>query len=121
MSIQQIHEVCWILAILPKMEWHRCRSGPSLAVASARRSGRGRATRSPVERRRLQRAIEWVDSHLPMSSNCYRRALLEIALDSGAASEPLTMGFRAGGGEGSGHAWVGTAQSRGTYDAVISV
>jgi hypothetical protein len=38
--------------------------------------------------------------------NCFRRALLEMALDRGAAGDPLLMGFNVHGGRLAGHAWL---------------
>jgi len=54
---------------------------------------------------------------LPDGGNCYRRALLELALDPTAAAEPLVFGLKQGGGSGSGHAWLGDARGFETYDA----
>jgi hypothetical protein len=78
-------------------------------LSSARRAG--------SERRRLQRAIRVVDALFPWGGNCYRRALIETAMDAGAASEPLHMGLQETGGAKSGHAWLGTPTSSDRYDA----
>jgi hypothetical protein len=57
---------------------------------------------------------------MPKGPNCYRRALLEIALDPSAASEALFMGLDASGAPNSGHAWLGEQpQANRRYDAVI--
>jgi hypothetical protein len=59
-----------------------------------------------------------MDRLLARPANCYRRALVEIAMDAGAATEPLHFGLRAGGGTNSGHAWLGAESDRGSrYDA----
>jgi hypothetical protein len=50
---------------------------------------------------------------MPGGENCYRRALVEIALDRGAAQEPVHFAFRSRGGHGSGHAWLGGATDEG--------
>lgn len=42
---------------------------------------------------------------MPGGPNCYRRVLLETALDAGAAKEKIVFGLRAGGTLRSGHAW----------------
>src|SRR5262249_44384489 len=99
-------EICRVLAVLPEVERGRRTRGPRPLVADLRRKARQARARSPRDRARLQRAIAWVDACFPGGGNCYRRALLEMALDRGAASEPLRMGLKAGGGRGSGHAWL---------------
>jgi hypothetical protein len=53
-----------------------------------------------------------VDGRLPDGGNCYRRALLAIALDAGAAQDPLVLGLDARGGPASGHAWLGERRGR---------
>jgi hypothetical protein len=110
-----------VLVQLPELEWKRLSGGPRGAVTSARRRGLLRRHRSPVERQQLRRVIGWVDAVMPGGSNCYRRALLEMALDSGAAREPLRMGLRATGGPRTGHAWLGDDSDSQAYDAVVSV
>jgi hypothetical protein len=69
---------------------------------------------------RLARAVRLVDRLFPSGPNCYRRALLEAALDAGAAHEPLMMGFRTVGGTCEGHAWLGSAEPQTAYDVVVS-
>jgi hypothetical protein len=51
--------------------------------------------------------IAVVDRWLPGEPSCYRRVLLEMTLDAGAAEETLHMGLRVPGGPRSGHAWLG--------------
>ncbi len=57
--------------------------------------------------------------------NCYRRVLLEISMDAGAARDVVKMGFRSSGGQGSGHAWLGDAAAidgrHKPYDAIVSI
>ena len=63
-----------------------------------------------------------IDRAFPSGPNCYRRVLVEIAMDAGAAEEDLHIGLRAHGGPKSGHAWLGsegTAAER--YDAEFVV
>lgn len=105
----------------PRVEWSRRRLGPLGAAQKMRSKGTKIPARGTAERAWLQRAVHTVDRIFPGGPNCYRRALLEMALDSGAASEPLMMGFRIGGGPGSGHAWLASHPPAATYDAVISV
>jgi hypothetical protein len=73
-------------------------------------------------RTKLQRLIRFVDRLFPSGPNCYRRALIEIAMDAGAAAEPLHMGLQAEGGLNSGHAWLASSSdpSR-SYDAEFVV
>jgi hypothetical protein len=66
--------------------------------------------------------IRFVDSLFPSGPNCYRRALVEIAMDAGAAAEPLHMGLLADGGLNSGHAWLDSAADpTRSYDAEFVV
>src|SRR5262249_44219563 len=78
--------------------------------------------RGPAARTRLRRAIGWVDARFPGGANCYRRALLEIALDGGAAGEPFHMGFRLSDGPVAGHAWLGAGDGGAQdYDAEVAL
>ena len=97
-----------VLSVVPGVEFGRITEGPAPLVNRLRSEGRGRRQRTPVERSRLQRVIRYVDACLPDRGNCYRRALLEIALDPDTAEEPLYMGLAAAGGPRSGHAWLGS-------------
>lgn len=110
-----------MLAVLLSSERSRLKRGPLEAVLRARKRGALRKRRSEIERRCLRRAIFWVDRFVPPGPNCYRRALIEISLDAGAAAEPLMMGFQSGGAAGSGHAWLPSSPPAKTYDAVIPV
>jgi hypothetical protein len=114
-------ELCRVIRTVPRAEWARRRMGPLRAVESMRRAAASAPARHDIHRLRLRRAVGWVDRIFPGGPNCYRRVLLEIALDRGAANEPLMLGFRAGGQPGSGHAWLASDSSDTTYDAVISV
>lgn len=110
-----------VVVEMPRVEVARLRLGPAHAALLARRLGSTRSSRNEEGRNRLQRVIRLVDRLFPTGSNCYRRALLETALDAGAAREPLMMGFRTVGGPGSGHAWLGSRPPAETYDVVVSV
>jgi hypothetical protein len=95
--------------------------GLASSVAYARRLGVAKSRRSPSERAVLRRAIAVVDRLMPGGANCYRRVLLEIALDAGAAKQPVMLGLRNGGGPRTGHAWLdGVEPSASSYDAVFS-
>lgn len=106
---------------LPTVEDVRWKLGPAPAARAAREMGHGRRRRDQSERIWLRRIIRVVDRLDARGPNCYRRALLEMALDGGAAMEPLMLGFRASGGRGSGHAWLQGQSADGNYDAVVSV
>lgn len=112
-----------VLWALPAVELARLRLGPTEAIGMARRLGVRRSSRDASSRARLGRLIGFVDRHWPTGPNCYRRVLLEMALDGNAAREALVMGFRADGGTGSGHAWIASQPPppHERYDAVISV
>jgi hypothetical protein len=96
-----------VLAVLLVVEVGKRRWGPRRLLATLRRQGGRCRRRDPAARARLQRAIGWVDARIPGGPNCYRRVLLEIALDRGAAAEPFHMGFNVSGGPVRGHAWLG--------------
>jgi hypothetical protein len=121
-----LHRMCRTLfrtAILAsKLNRARARRGPRELALTVRRLGRTAPRRSQVERAKLRRIIRLVDSLFPSGPNCYRRALVEMAMDAGAAAEPLHMGLKAAGGRNSGHAWL--ASERDTterYDAEFVV
>lgn len=103
----------------------RTSQGPRTAIASARKAGSGRRIRAEAERLRLRQFIAAIDRRLPGGPNCYRRALVEMALDGGAAAEVVQLGFRDVGGAGSGHAWLGgeiEQDDKGSpYDAIVSL
>jgi hypothetical protein len=104
----------------------RTAAGPRPAVLVARRMGEQRRIRSDRERRSLRGMIFFIDRRWRGGPNCYRRVLLEIAMDGGAAREIVQLGFRSGGGDGSGHAWLGPdimmdGKSPSSYDAIVSI
>ena len=111
-----------VLWAFPRIEASRKSEGPVPLIARLRAEGARQSKRSEAQRRLLRRVIERIDAHSPDGGNCFRRALLEIALDPDAAREPLLMGLCASGAPGSGHAWLGSMPDSGrTYDAVIAV
>lgn len=75
--------------------------------------------RSVESRSAMQRMIRVVDGLCPGGPNCFRRCLLETALDRGAAEQRIVLGLKAHGGPGSGHAWLADAEEAGRYDAEI--
>jgi hypothetical protein len=89
----------------------RSRRGPLSLVHQLRLRGRRCRIRPEADRARLKRIIRLVDRCFPSGGNCYRRVLIEIAMDAGAAVEPFHLGLRAHGGTGSGHAWLGQSDA----------
>ena len=108
-----------------RLERLRTSAGPREAVLEARRLGGRSYLRRPAERRLLRALIATVDRLWPSGPNCYRRVLLEVAMDSGAAEELVQMGFRKEGGVGSGHAGLGPGVvvdgKERPYDAIVSI
>jgi hypothetical protein len=95
-----------VLAVLPWVEMARRRRGLKPVVARLRDTSWKLWQRPPHARVHLRRAIAWVDHFMPGGGNCYRRVLLEMALDRGAAAEPVCMGFHALGPRLKGHVWL---------------
>lgn len=114
-------EVCRVVRVAPRVERARRSRGPLPLVRGVRGPWAG-PVRSARGRRCLLRAIRWVDRVFPDGGNCYRRALLEMALDPHAAARPLALGFSVAGSQLSGHAWVEQEEpAPGSYDFVIQV
>lgn len=84
------------LALAPTAERLRRRASPEAAIAQMRARGRTAVARGPLGRARLRDAIGWVDAAMPGGGNCYRRTLIELALDGGAAREALVFGLDVG-------------------------
>jgi hypothetical protein len=99
-----ILELARVLAALPRIEARLRVEGPRPLVARLRR--RRSPRRLPAARARLRKAIRWVDARLPGGASCWRRALLEVALDRGAASEAVLLGVLASSEPRSGHCWL---------------
>lgn len=118
-------EVVQIIRQVRAMDRLRIGKGPRTAIETARKAGARCRVRSASDRRRLRRFIAAVDRWMPSGPNCYRRALVEVALDGGAAAEMVQLGLRGAGGVGSGHAWVGAAiqqDDKGCpYDMIVSL
>lgn len=108
-----------VLLALPGVELGRMFLGPAPLVARMRAFSKRLPERAASERTRLRRVIASVDARLPGGANCYRRSLLEVALDPDAAAEPFFLGLASSGGHGSGHVWIGPRSDRRAYGAVI--
>ena len=69
-------------------------------------------------RARLRRAIGWVDAAYPgKGANCFRRVLVEVGLDAGAAEETLVFGLDVGR---TGHVAFKDTEDR-TFDVAFEV
>jgi hypothetical protein len=98
-------EVVRVLSVAARVETGRLTEGPAPLLARLRAEGLRGNRRSTAERGALVRAIGWVDRCFPGGPNCYRRVLLEIALDRDAAGRSVCFGLNAGAGPGTGHAY----------------
>jgi hypothetical protein len=98
-------ELLRVLSVAARIDQARTREGPTPLVARLRAEGRTQPRRDRAARQRLQWAVSAVDARFPDGGNCYRRVLIEMALDAGAAREPVFFGLRSGGGVGTGHAY----------------
>lgn len=115
-----VPELARVLWVLPRVEIGRRRRGPAVLLPELRQRGCRARARDDLGRRRLRRAIHWVD--VCCGANCYRRVLLETALDRGAAADPVALGFRARGPGLSGHAWIdGTEPTGPDYDFTVRI
>jgi len=97
----------------------RLSKGPRAAVEMMRAVGQRNPRRDARRRVALRRAIRLVDRWHPGGPNCYRRVLLELALDRGAAEDRVMMGLRVSGSPGSGHAWLGSERHDSVYDVLL--
>lgn len=112
-------DVFAVALLLPQVD--RWRSlGPEVAIEKAREFGRSRGVRSASSRASLQRAINFVDRL--RGPNCYRRVLLELALDRSAVHSPVFFGVQNRVAGEPGHAWLGqdTDQER-RFEAVFQI
>ena len=106
----------------PSVEYGRLSNGPGPLLAKLRERGRRGPLRTEGERASLAKIVRVVDACFPGGGNCYRRALLAIAVDPIAATAPLNLGLRRDGGPRSGHAWLGSSHEPNVrYDAEFSV
>jgi hypothetical protein len=91
------NEIPRVLRLIREAERLRLRNSPAQAVKAMRVQGRQKAKRGVIGRARLRRAIGWIDAaYLPGGGNCFRRVLVEVGLDAGAAEETLVFGLDIG-------------------------
>lgn len=110
-------EVARVLRVIHEAERRRTHEPPQGAVAAMRARGTRARARGPIGRARLRRAIGWVDAAFPAGPNCFRRTLVEVALDAGAASETLVFGLDVGK---TGHVAFKDAEDR-TFDVAFEI
>ena len=89
-------ELARVLRRVREIDERRTKETPQRALDELRASGTTWKERGPIGRARLRRAISWVDAMLPGGASCYRRVLLELALDAGAARETVVFGLDVG-------------------------
>lgn len=89
-------EVARAVRMVRAVDKGRRRESPHRVLAAMRAHGSETNARGPIGRARLRRAIGWVDALAPGGASCYRRVLLEIALDAGAARETIVFGLDVG-------------------------
>ena len=113
-----VHEARNVFRALPHVDHVRKTHGPKPAATLLRSEAASAPRRDARGRARLARAIALCDRLYPFGrAGCYRRALLEIALDAGAASEPLHLGLA----DPEGHAWLPRAWPAERYSAVFTI
>jgi hypothetical protein len=78
-------EIIRVARIVRDVERRRLEGGPEAIVRDFRARGVREKRRGPIGRARLRRAIGFIDAFFPGGANCFRRTLLELALDAGAA------------------------------------
>jgi hypothetical protein len=115
-------EAIQVLALASRVEAYLRTKGFADVLAYFRWRARLAPQRKPIQRKRLRRAIGWIDARMPGGGNCYRRVLLEIALDGGAARESVLVGFHIQTNQVTGHVWLLSEQAEsGSYDALFQL
>lgn len=112
-------EVARTLRVFPSVERARRAFGPKEAAAAARSLSHGAPRRDALGRAQLREAIALCDRMVPTGGGCYRRVLLEAALDAGAAEEAIHLGLRRD--ERRGHAWLERDAPAETYDITTTL
>lgn len=92
-----------VASLAPIIECLRVLCSAQIAVSIARAINAWAGDHSDAGN--LAAAVAAVDRRMPGGPNCYRRALLMLALDSGASTKMLHMGLDVHG-RFQGHAWL---------------
>lgn len=111
-------DVLAVALALPGVEMDR-RRGPGAWLPRVRSRAHYARRREPEELAHLRRVISWADRAMPGGPNCYRRVLLQMRIDAGAAEQRIHLGLMEGGGRASGHAWLEGEDPGRRYDAEI--
>ncbi len=108
-----------VVAVLPRVERLLRARSPEASIAGARALGRAAIRRPALRRRGLRWAAAWVDAFAPGRAGCFRRTLLEVASDAGAADETVLLGLDVGR---TGHAWLESAAAeQRPYDVTFAL
>jgi hypothetical protein len=99
-------EMMEVAILLREVEEARLREGPEALLKRLRPLGAKRAPRTLSQRQRLSRNVTRIDRLLHGESNCYRRSLVQVALDRDAASQPFVLGLDVPASGVKGHAWL---------------
>lgn len=91
-----VTELARVTRVAREAERLRMNVGPAEAVARQRAKGRRKRRRDAPTRQELRTAVNWLDAKWPGGGNCFRRVLIELALDAGAAEERLVFGLDVG-------------------------
>jgi hypothetical protein len=110
-------ELARVIRLVREVDARRASETPETVLAGMRARGRTAVQRGPIGRARLQRAIGWVDAFVPGGASCYRRVLLETALDAGAARETVVFGLDVGS---TGHVAFEGREER-TFDVAFAI
>jgi hypothetical protein len=111
-----------VAVVSRRIDSDRRRLGPLQLVERLRRRGACHPQRGARDRARLKQVIRFVDRAFFARPNCYRRALIEMAMDAGAATELLHMGLNSDRALGMGHAWLDSSPDQGEgYQAEFSI
>jgi len=104
--------------LLREVDADRWNEGPAALVSRMRDRGAKALPRSPESRKRHESVVYRLDQVIAGGPNCYRRALVRLALDPEAAEEPFILGLNVppAGSTPSGHAWVEGSEQPDPHD-----
>jgi hypothetical protein len=106
-----------VASMVREVDARRMNEPPQSVLEAMRARGRTASARGPVGRARLRRAVGWIDALRPGGASCYRRVLLETALDAGAANETVVFGLDVGS---TGHVAFEDREDR-TFDVAFAI
>lgn len=112
-----LRELAEVARAIVEAERLRTNAPAEKAVRAMRARGARTYERGPIGRARLRRAIGWVDVAFRGGPNCFRRTLVEAALDAGAAKETIVFGLDVGR---TGHVAFANAEER-RFDVAFEI